>query len=191
MHRYRNTRRGFLAKALTAFAALATGNFAKAQAKPKWNEAMELTVGLEIEISTYGRYTRPYVVVWIENPDGKMVRNVSVWANKTRGVSYIDRLRRWIRSLTDYKPQAPTAYFISISSPTREPGKYTVVWDGKDDNKNLVEQGDYYVCVEVARENGPYDLVRDKFTFDNDAFTKKLSGEHDLKEVNLEYGKKK
>lgn len=186
-----HTRRGFLAQTLSVLAGLLLVNRAKSQGKPLWNEAMELSIAFEIEISTYGRYQRPYVVVWVEDANGAMVRNVSVWANKTRGVSYIDRLRRWIKSLTEYKPQAPTGYFISISSPTREPGKYTVVWDGKDDTKTLVPQGDYYVSLEVARENGPYDLVRQKCTFNNEPFSKKLTGEHDLKEVLLEYGKRK
>ena len=41
------------------------------------------------------------------------------------------------------------------------PGVYNVVWDGRDEKKALVPLGDYYVCIEAAREHGPYELIRE------------------------------
>ena len=42
------------------------------------------------------------------------------------------------------------------------PGAYKIVWDGNDDKKAPVVQGDYFVCIEAAREHGPYEIVREQ-----------------------------
>lgn len=183
----KDTRRGFLAKTLAAIGALALGGLSKAQSKAKWNETMQLAIDYTIDIA--GRYRRPYTAVWIENAAGENIRTLTLSANTGRGFRYIEHLTRWVRDLT--AAQNTTNYVMSVSSPTREPGKFSLVWDGKDDKKALVDQGDYYVCVESAREDGPYGLVRQKYTFGADAFIKKLSGDGDIKEVNLSYGKAK
>ena len=40
-----------------------------------------------------------------------------------------------------------------MTSPTRNPGRYTVVWDGRDDLGEFVSQGEYFVCLETIRRN--------------------------------------
>ena len=37
---------------------------------------------------------------------------------------------------------------------TRAPGRYSVVWDGRDDNGRPVGQGRYVLHIEAARERG-------------------------------------
>ena len=48
----------------------------------------------------------------------------------------------------------------STTSATRSPGKYILKWDGKDDQGNLVPQGSYTLMVEVAREHGSHQLMK-------------------------------
>jgi hypothetical protein len=50
--------------------------------------------------------------------------------------------------------------FRSISSATRPPGKYTLKWDGKDNDGKLVKNGKYTVYLEVVREHGTYQLMK-------------------------------
>jgi thiamine biosynthesis lipoprotein len=52
----------------------------------------------------------------------------------------------------------------STTSATRSPGKYTLKWDGKDDKGNPVSQGAYTVYIEVAREHGTHQLMKQELT---------------------------
>ena len=40
-----------------------------------------------------------------------------------------------------------------MSGATRPPGQYGVVWNGRDDRGNVVEQGPYRIIIEAAREH--------------------------------------
>ncbi|AWR85287.1 DUF2271 domain-containing protein [Meiothermus taiwanensis] len=128
------------------------------------------------------RYRRPYVAVWIENAQGLPVRTLAVWFEQSRkGPRWLNELRRWYHN---------NELNETVSGPTRMPGRYTLSWDGKDDKGNPMPQGDYYVCVELAREHGPYQLFREKVTLAQSPFQRayNLSGEKgDLKEVSLSY----
>lgn len=125
------------------------------------------------------RYRPPYVAVWLENAQGLPVRTLAVWFEQSRkGMRWLNELKRWYRSneLTE-----------AVSGPTRMPGRYTLSWDGKDDKGNLVSQGDYYVCVELVREHGPYELFREKVTLAQTPFKKSYNVAAELKEVSLSY----
>lgn len=179
------SRRRFLGQAALATLGLALSRFpAFAQgAAPKWNADMELAVTVELAAPPGGRYNRPYVAVWIENAGGKEVRTLSLWVeNKGRGPRWIPDLRRWYRSVTN-----PDALVDTVSAPTRNPGKYTLVWDGRDDKKAPVPQGEYTIFVETAREHGPYSLVSEQVTIGSKAFKKALGGNNDISGVTLEY----
>lgn len=168
-----------LGLALSRFPAFAQGT----SATTKWDSDMELAVTVELAAPTGGRYNRPYVAVWIENAAGKEVRTLSLWVqNKGRGPRWIPDLRRWYRSVTN-----PDALVDTMSAATRNPGKYTLVWDGKDDKKALAPQGEYTIFVETAREHGPYSLVSEKVTIGSKSFKKTLDGNNDISEVTLEY----
>ena len=97
---------------------------------------------------------------------------------------YLDELRRWYGAVGSDPALTPTS-----TGPTPNPGTYTVVWDGKNDKGALVEQGDYYVCVESARQNGPYSLVREKVTLGSALFKQKLGANAELKDVAVEFRK--
>lgn len=148
-------------------------------AQAKWAAGMQLAVNFEF-VAGGGRYKPPYIAVWLENTQGLSVRTLALWFEQGRGQRWLNELRRWYRNgnLQD-----------TTSGPTRMPGKYSLVWDGKDDKGNLVNQGDYYVCVELVREHGPYELMREKLSFEGTAFSRSFTPGSELKEVSLAYRK--
>ena len=148
-------------------------------AQTKWASGMQLAVTFEL-VAGSGNYKRPYVAVWLENAQGLPVRTLALWYEQGRGQRWLGELRRWY-SRGDLQS--------TVSGPTRMPGKYALAWDGKDDKGALVNQGDYYVCVEMAREHGPYELFREKISVSSSAFNKSYTPDGEVKGVSLAYGK--
>ncbi len=184
-------RRRFLEHALkTSAAALFTLalprlNLASAAAaKAALPSSMELAVNLTLAQASGFRYNRPYVAVYIEDARGNPVRTLSLWAETNRHARYLTELRRWFSESSDL--------VASVSSPTRNPGSYSLVWDGKTDAGKLAAQGEYFVCVEAAREHGPYGLVRQAVTLGAAPLKKTLdsSVNPDLSSVSVDYRKK-
>jgi hypothetical protein len=182
---YRISRRSFLVKAAIGIAAFSSGSLLNraSAAAATWDSTMELLVNLEINQPDGGRYNRPYVAVWIEDAAGKSVRTLALWADAGRGSRWIPDLTRWFG--------ANSALVSTVSSATRNPGQYSLAWDGKNDKKASVTQGDYFVCIEAAREHGSYQLIRQKVTIGTKAFTATLPGNLEIKGASLDYHQRK
>lgn len=193
------SRRSFLAKATSAALGLALGSWASAAVKTqsgvaavKWDSSLELAINLTLERPSGGRYDRPYVAVWLEDASGNAVRTLELWMKSDRGgARYLEHLTRWIRDEANRQSKDGGDLVSSVSSPTREAGKYSLVWDGKNDKKLPVGQGTYFVCIETAREHGPYQLVREAVVLGAKPLSKKLTGDGELKEVSVDYRKRK
>jgi hypothetical protein len=172
-----HSRRSFIGQSLVFATALFAPRVTAKNAD--WNSKMEAVFNLEISQPSGFRYNRPYIAVWLENSAGKSVRTLAVWVQPGKGSRWHQDLRRWFGS--------NSALVDTISSPTRMPGKYSLVWDGKSDKGALLEQGEYYVCIEAAREHGTYQLIREKLTFGNAGFKKEFKGNIEIKEASLEF----
>lgn len=175
--------------ALGALAGLALSLFGASRAQAarlpavRWNDRFELAVDLEIAPPQGGRGRRPYLAVWVEDSAGHPVRTLSVWVqNSGRGPRWIPDLRRWYRGERE-REAAGQGLLATVSSPTRAAGAYTVLWNGRNDAGQPVEQGEYHVCVEAAREHGTYQLVRQPFTFASRAFRAELEGNAEVSRV--------
>ncbi len=159
---------------------------------PVWPRPFELVVNLEINDPGDVRYRRPYVAVWVEDAEGYPVRTLSLWVQtRPPGPRWFPDLRRWFRSdrmrqLSDHKDLLST-----VSGPTRQPGKYTIVWDGMDDNKKPVTQGAYTVYMEAAREHGTYQIIKKPVTIGPRPFRADLPGNVEIKTATLEYRQRK
>lgn len=188
------SRRGLLAGiaslALTLPAARALGALVKPA--PKFDPKFELL--LEVEIATLEgfRVHRPYVAAWIEDASGKSVRTLSLWVQtERRGPKWIPDLRRWFRG-EEARRQADQGDLIqTVSSATRGAGKYSLVWDGKNDKGSLVDQGDYTVCIEATREHGTYQLMTLPFKAGTKTFKKELEGNVEIKGATVEFRRRK
>lgn len=113
-----------------------------------WPEGYQATVTVTLPSINANKYRRPYVAVWIEDADGKTVRTLAVWGNSNK---YLKDLNDWWKIGKDNSDLVK-----AVAKATRGPGKYELVWDGKDDKGNAVEQGTYMVRVEVHREYGQH-----------------------------------
>jgi hypothetical protein len=111
-----------------------------------------------------GFVKNPYVVVWIENEGGKLLKTVSINAERGRGSRWLEHLTRWFTADGARISAGGVDTAESITSATKLPGAYNVRWDGSDDQGVPLVLGTYYVCIEAARERGPREasLIREK-----------------------------
>jgi hypothetical protein len=126
---------------------------------------------------------RPYVAVWAENADGKTVRTVTVWGNQPR---WIPELTRWWKIARDDRKLVQ-----AVTRATRAPGKYTLAWDGKDDQGKLLPRGTYTLHVEVHREHGKHVTQTGKIVCAEEPAHITLAANAETGETVVEYGKKK
>lgn len=143
-----------------------------------WNPNQELLITLELA-RFEGRSHRPFVAAWIQDEAGKPVRQLALWYNKPR---WLHELREW------YNLRANDA--ASVTSATRSPGEYTLVWDGKDDSGQFVKQGKYTVMIEAAREHGSYQLIQQTMDFNGKVKQQPLTGNVEITAAALDYREK-
>jgi FAD:protein FMN transferase len=190
-------RRGMLARlagvALSVSGLDAVGRFTRAaMAAPAWDDRFELAVDFEVAPQEGYRYHRPYVAVWVESPEGKRVRTLSLCVNTSgRGPRYIRELRRWFSGERDQENAGGPDLVASMSGATRPPGAYSVVWNGRDDRGNVVEQGAYRIVIEAAREHGSYQLMQQELTLGAKPVAADLSGNQEIGRARVEYRRRK
>lgn len=135
---------------------------AAAQSKDQWDASMELAVNFEIPVLG-GAAKRPFIAIWIEDADKYPVRTLALWYHEDR---WLPELKAWYRADKLRSMSEKTSIVRSIGAATRPPGKYTMKWDGKDTDGQMVKPGKYTVYLESSREHGTYQLVRQEMTFD-------------------------
>jgi thiamine biosynthesis lipoprotein len=106
-------------------------------------------VSVSYELPRVSGTTRPYVAMWISDPNGNVVRTLLVLGDQARWreQNYIF-WRRFER--------ANGASVQAIARPTRAPGRYEVVWDGLDNAGRPAGRGQYNLNIEVNREHGSH-----------------------------------
>lgn len=126
-----------------------------------WDAKYEVAINLELATIEGMRVHRPFVAVWVVDAQKKPVRQIALWYNKPR---WLDDMRFWYATYYE-QFSASNSTLSSTTSATRSPGKYTLKWDGKDDSGNPVNQGGTYtVYIEVAREHGTHQLLKQEIT---------------------------
>jgi len=151
-----------------------------------WSNGFEMIINLEINKQKEGFTKRPYVAVWIEDTTHFPVRTVSVWHGSDR---YVPELKSWyLKYRNNYN--SDLNFRNSITSATRSAGKYILKWDGKDDKGNYVKPGKYIVKIEVAREHGTYQLMRQEIECSDAPQQISLAGNIEIASASLDYRKK-
>lgn len=150
--------------------------------------AMELVVQMEVNRPGGGGYRRPYIAVWIEDKDDLAIRTLALWLQKDNpGPRWHRDLRRWYRADQERQLVDDIDLIETISAATRPPGKYKIVWDGKDDSGKLVPTGKYRLFVEVAREHGTYQLMQHELNLDGKPFDFSMDGNVEIKSISAQY----
>lgn len=148
-----------------------------------WPDGYQVNLTLTIPNVPSKKYRRPYVAIWVEDADAKPVRTITVWGNSPR---WINQLPQWWKFAKNDE-----GLVKAVSRATRAPGKYSLVWDGKDDKGNLLFKGTYTVVVEVHREHGK--LVRQTGKLECAAEPAQITLEKNAEtgDTLIEYAKKK
>jgi FAD:protein FMN transferase len=188
----------------------------KADKKPRpsvpWNKELELLIHFEINNPASGggdedeegggggrgrggrggRYRRPYVAVWVEDADGRPVRTLSLWVSSGGAgpFQWLPDLKRWYQADQERKRTDKKEILFTVSRPTRPPGKYKVIWDGKDNNGKQLAGGEYTITIEAAREHGTYQSIRKEVVIEGKPFTEELKGNVEIKSASIEYRRK-
>ncbi len=148
-----------------------------------WPEGYQVNFAITLPTIVAKKYRRPYLALWLENAEGKPVRTVTVWGNNPRWISTLPQWWRFARN--------ETGLVRSVSRATRVPGKYTVVWDGKDDKGIALPQGTYTVWVEVHREHGKLVRQKGKLVCGPEPASITLAANAETGATRVEYAKKK
>ena len=93
---------------------------------------------------------RPYMAFWVEDAKGQHVVTLGEWGNGR----WINSLQRWWRFATQNQ-----SLVRAVSRPTRQAGKYTLTWDGKDQSGNVVAPGVYRICIEAAYDHSGHSIT--------------------------------
>ncbi len=104
-----------------------------------------------------GTYHRPYVAIWISDIDEVAIKNLLLLGTEER---WAGTNSRWWRRAG----RRSTLEKNNVTRPTRAPGEYTLTWDGRDDNGNLLQPGTYLLHVEASREDGGHNHRSVEFT---------------------------
>jgi thiamine biosynthesis lipoprotein len=146
----------------------------------------EMLINLEVNMQVgANNYKRPYLAAWVEDEDHSSVRAISVWRGEMR---YLRELKSWYLRYGDTY-RSDMKFSSSITSATRPSGKYTLKWDGNDDQGNPVKPGKYVIKIEVAREHGTYQLMRQEIDCDNQPKVINLTGNVEISSASLDYRK--
>ncbi|MFO0970028.1 MAG: DUF2271 domain-containing protein [Gemmataceae bacterium] len=148
-----------------------------------WPEGFQVNLTVSLPSVASKRYRRPYVAIWVENGEAKPVRTITVWGNNPR----------WVKDLPQWWKFAKndSALVKAVTRATRSPGKYTLVWDGKDDKGAALPRGTYTIYVEVHREHGKLVRQTGKLTCDVEPATLTLDKNAETGDTLIEYAKKK
>jgi FAD:protein FMN transferase len=154
--------------------------------EPGWINDFELVINLEINLQKEGFVKRPYVAVWVEDENHAAVRTISVWHGSDR---YMPELKSWFLKYRGIY-NSDRSFSNSVTSATRPAGKYTLKWDGKDDQGNFVKPGKYFIKIEASREHGTYQLMRQEIDCDETPKIINLAGNIEVASASLDYRKK-
>jgi thiamine biosynthesis lipoprotein ApbE len=151
-----------------------------------WNENYEVVIDLELA-RFEGRVRRPFVAIWVEDSEKKTVRTLSLWYNKPR---WLPDLKEWYhKNNSTYSTGAQN--ISSISSATRPAGSYSIKWDGKNDLGAFVKPDDYTIFIEVAREHGTYQMIKQEISCKNNPKQYELPKNTEVDAASISYRMKK
>lgn len=149
--------------------------------------AAELTVGIEIPQLRVAEYHRPYVAVWIEDGSGRAVADLAVWylqkdTAEGHGTKWLPDLRQWWRK----SGRNRSLPIDGVTGATRAAGRHRLSFAADQPPLSDLDEGDYQLVVEAAREVGGRELLRIPFPWPAQAaHSGSAQGESELGRVDL------
>lgn len=157
---------------------------AYAESRDTWPKGFKLSIKYEILKQTANRYRRPYVVIWITDPDGDIVKTLQVLGRRSgyQATNYV-----WSRKMNTPNLSARVE---SVTRPTRYPGKYSVSWDGTNDKNVLVKKGKYKLHIEASRQRGGHSYYSKNIEIGETTFEEFLQAGGELGNAYIKFEKK-
>ncbi|MDO9622689.1 MAG: DUF2271 domain-containing protein [Pseudomonas sp.] len=127
--------------------------------------AAELQLSVEIPRLQVAEYHRPYVAIWLEQPDQKHVANLAVWYDQKlkdkEGEKWLKDMRQWWRK-SGRSLEMPVD---GVSGATRAVGSHSLTFSSSQPPLQALAAGDYQLVIEAAREVGGRELLRLPFSW--------------------------
>jgi FAD:protein FMN transferase len=123
-------------------------------------------------------YERPYLSIWVSDADSRPIKNLLILGAEDR----------WARTNSVWWSRVGRRRVVpasNVTRPTREPGKYNLAWDGRDDDGNIILQGGYHLMVEASREHGGHTYMSIPFSLEEGARVYEMKGEEELGDMLL------
>ena len=146
-----------------------------------WPSGYEYSVSLNIPKMDVANYERPYVAIWIADKDRNLIRTLLLAGNEPR---WMEENYYWHRRFG----RKSGSIVDAVSEPTRRPGDYELIWDGRDHNGHVVPDGSYILHVEAAREHGGHQHDSLSFDLASKAFSMEIEPGDELGLVTLKFG---
>ena len=152
-------------------------------------QAADFNIEVTIPDIKSNEYHRPYVAVWVEDSDKKLVEHLSLWYfikgkddNPQEGLKYLKELRNWWRKGGRSLKPLPDA----ITGATQKPGKHNIEIKSDDPRLAKLKDGSYTLMIEAVREEGGIEAVSIPFTLPVKEKTEaKASGKSELGDITL------
>lgn len=124
-------------------------NYLIEEFEPASYEDFKLTLDYSIPYPTDLRnYEKPYVAIWVSTDDNRAIKNLILLGENERWAGSNTRWWRYVGNRSGLIEKD------NVTKPTRPPGEYQLIWDGRDDSGELIPAGDYLLNVEFSREHG-------------------------------------
>jgi hypothetical protein len=149
----------------------------------------DLVVAFTYQQLPGGKNVPPYIAVWIEDAAGGLVETVALWYQQFgRGERWLPDLRRWFGVDQQRMAEGGSDGVAAVSGPTRQPGSYQVAWAGRVDGGATAPAGTYHICIESARERGPYSLIRQSVELNGSSRQIELPSDNELVDASVRTG---
>ena len=158
-----------------------TATAVEAVAEIPWPDGFQLDIDYAIPTIDAAFYEAPYVAVWVTNPKRKLVRSLLLLGNEPR---WVEENHRYWRRYGRKQPEIIDA----LAQPTKLPGEYHLVWDGRDEAGEPVPQGTYILHVEASREQGGHSYTNYELQLSGDVLEASIPAQEEIGEVTLRYG---
>lgn len=150
-------------------------------------QAGDISVNVEIPPLKVAEYHRPYVAMWIEQPNQQFVANLAVWYDLKKrdngGTKWLKDLRQWWRK-SGRELQMPVD---GVSGATRNVGQHEVLFKGTSPQLANLSAGSYQLVIEASREGGGRELLRLPFEWPiKKAAQSSTKGQEELGTISLQ-----
>lgn len=143
-------------------------------------ENTKIEVQLTLPVIETTIYARPYVAVWVEDAQRKPVRTIQLWVGKDE---WLKDLRSWWRKVG----RNDRVLVDAVTSATRPEGQYRFYWDGLNDQGERIEQGEYTLYIEVVREHGGRNYLRQKLLLESENVSHRLNPTQETGPITIDY----